>query len=768
MRLAILLSVALVCSVRPAAAQPERTPPLRTSEELTKRLREIRGDIEASMGWSIGDQPEVVVVDTETMQRIVLEEAVIGSAWRLPKLRAKTLRMGEGLKLTGVAEGILGKVDLARERIHINLDVIYAISQVESLRSLIWCQDFVDVLLAHEAAHLAQGRRYPFARLYYGASEGARSGLSAIAEGQAQYVARKFAERRGLTEVHEAYTGLHTGAHLDAPPLLKPLLELMAQASSFSYLQGEKFYAAAVKHFGEEVAGRALWDHEFPSRQQITRPSRYLKSERERRAQVEARPIHRIRISLWHDDARPVQTSAELHLWADGPGFEVTVAKGTNGFLEAMVPVGAELRGGALFGPSLEWDVVLGEPLTAQSDGTYRLVVGGEPRRTILVRDTTNGNPLSGARVWAAPVGFNQWSDLRIEVMEPWMGSFESSDAAGIAVMPVIGAAAPDQYELWVQRPGFVTEIRSIPHESVPQVTVDLHPAGALRLDWSMKGASALRELSLARVPYQSLTICPLDLSMEPVSTVPLTPPFELDNLLPGRYEIVAHYRGAPFAAGLRHTLEVRAGASARYEVPPLPPRLAQSVDLRIEVPEAWPIPAIRGLRFEPSDGDFYDSVGLAMLPTPTRENGRFVFRVTLERGEGGPYTVALVPAGLVDEIEIEESTSESLILVPDPVPLRVEVLHADGSLPLEPVSIFVQPCDESGEPLFEDESELARMQGVEWADPRSAEFVRAPGWHLISVHDDLGRSGHRTVRLEGAQEGAPKRGQSVVVRLSH
>lgn len=744
-------------------AQTKRAAPLRTSEELTARLRELQPEIEAILGWPLGDDPEALVVSNAEMSRVVLEEAVIRSAWRLPKLKASTLRKGEEIKTAALAGALLGKVELARNRVLINLDVIKSISYLGD-RDLIWTQDFVDVILAHEATHVAQNRRYSLAATFFGTPLTELVGFQAITEGQAQYVAREFAVKRGLLDVHRAYTGIHTGEHVDAPPLLKPLLQVLVQASAFAYLQGEEFYRAVVAKWGETEGPIRLYEHALPIMDQVTHPEHYFSAELAPKPVPTPRPTRTLEVELWHDSDNPVESGGELHLWANGPNFEVTVARGEEGAVFADVPESAELRCGAVTVAGVPWDAVLGEPVKRFDGGIYRVFVGGKPHATACLRDAITGELVLGAKLLRFPPEFRLWSQS-LDEAEDW-GTLEdwgTTDAIGLGR----SEDEPPEPEDWlITHPDYAPEVRIGGEHSEVRTVVPLNRGGRMFVDWDHDGSGALQWLLVERAPFQFETVVPFPMDRATIRAASLREDFDSGPQLPGFYVVRGLYRESPFSEPVERTVQVRPWQSTYLSFPKSPPRPAQSLQLSIEVPAAWPIPSTQVLRAESAalGGGHWQ---LTNLPAPQAQGEDRVYRLTIPYGEGDRLHIAILPAGYLAEVMVKEGAEEATVRLPPPLRLRVEVVRADGSKILQPVRVGVHRCQEDDEPLAYEWTDAHKMQVAEWADPQGLEVLRAPGRYLVTAEQEYIGKAEAITELGPMESGSGGGKQTLRLRLS-
>jgi hypothetical protein len=249
---------------RPAFRSPDLT-----AAGMTQRIRALQPMVEEVLGGKIPGPPlEVVVATREDVEALCFEQSVILGSALEGAARGDELRRQKRFEARGQARSVIGLVDAIDNRIH----VIPANFKEED------GQDVVDVVLAHEAAHVFQYRAMGLAR----AIGRARTldgfmGAQAVCEGHAEWVAKQVAARLGLS----AAFADHQRRLVEIPDLSDdPAEEAVARAGleciTFAYVEGEKFVGELVAKLGYERAVARMFRDPPRSQHAVKHVEEYL------------------------------------------------------------------------------------------------------------------------------------------------------------------------------------------------------------------------------------------------------------------------------------------------------------------------------------------------------------------------------------------------------------------------------------------------------------------------------------------------------------
>lgn len=235
---------------------------------LRLRIETLRDDVERELGARLG--PVVVAVRTprEMGELLERERIRIGDEPESPIFE-------RGARVTSV----LGYVD-RRGRISICPEAFRITGKWIELD--LSGSGFLDLVLAHELAHVYQRRRLGKSCKHYDNRDHADA-VSATWEGHAEYIMARVAKRRGL---HEALR-LTRAFHRKLPPKLTNAdTRLDLQLHFAHYSDGERFFTTVAERLGYRNAVRHIAQFPPRTRREILRPDDYLACARTRASAI--------------------------------------------------------------------------------------------------------------------------------------------------------------------------------------------------------------------------------------------------------------------------------------------------------------------------------------------------------------------------------------------------------------------------------------------------------------------------------------------------
>lgn len=671
----------------PAAAETPRAAADFDAAAMTRRLAELRPDLEAILGESLGPPVEVCASDTKEAVAILVEETVLARCNMVsqpdPARYRKSVRFQTGL----LADGLMGKVDLAGGRIHVFPGNLKKIGRLWRREDTVLSRDFLDVVLAHEAAHVHQHRRFGLAALFCApVSEEHQLCVQAVTEGHAEWVAARFAERRGLQPVHAVYRSFFTGPPDDIDPLAAGIVRLFSQVLAFPYLKGAEFHAAVVGRLGPGPAFERVMTDTPLDRELIRQPDTYLGRTIALPPAAAEPPARTVAGSVTVAGA-PSAGGLEVHLWVGAPVHRLVVARGRDGACEARVPEGAPLRAGLVILDGARHTDFVGEPVEIRDDGTFALRLGtGPEERTILVTDAATGAPVPGARVWPRRAGDRiGWLGEKPETPEdeppaescplPPMEVLKRSPVTGDDAGRVAIPGGRDGAGIWVTAPGRCFATATWEELDRHGNSVALRPGGSLRLE-----IPAFDRVPDAKVFSQYLCrTADGTFDLRYAEEVPFRRDGDIVEVigLPAAFHVITVRSGAWYKDGAIHDtrpVEVRPGEPVAYRVDIA--GLAARTDraLVLQAPAAW-----GNLRRQPAGllGSGGATKGLELTAIVKWDAGTRSGRAEFKDVAPGAYELRVPDFGWVRPIDIDAGAGDVPVALPEPVTVEVRVVDA-------------------------------------------------------------------------------------------
>lgn len=263
----------LFLALRAPAAEPDFDP-----AELDQRVRYLRPVVEAILGGSLGNAVPVSVTTPEKLKEIATDEATRVRGKVEGGARGDELRRACAQEANFVSRFALGKVDLEHGGLLVCPANFRRVADADQAWQGVLSQECLDVVLLHELVHVYQERRFGLLRFFGTPSSLERlQACRCVAEGHAQYVTRRAAEKAGLGDAFRLFVATQT----EVPPGVEDagtrhLMQVIQAMASSAYVDGEKFVAAIVDELGYEKAVARIFAHPPTSLTEVARPHEYL------------------------------------------------------------------------------------------------------------------------------------------------------------------------------------------------------------------------------------------------------------------------------------------------------------------------------------------------------------------------------------------------------------------------------------------------------------------------------------------------------------
>jgi hypothetical protein len=169
---------------------------------------------------------------------------------------------------------MLGKYAVAEDAVLINPQQVARLF-VEQRDNPAFMREVYLALLAHEAMHAAQHRRYDFnSDLLQPAGLGQRATLDAIVEGEAQFAARRACEQLGCERGFNALTEALVAWQPHEDAAISQRRHAASARIAFSYVDGEKFVETLYQQGGDALVEQ-LWHQPPDSPWVVINPGRF-------------------------------------------------------------------------------------------------------------------------------------------------------------------------------------------------------------------------------------------------------------------------------------------------------------------------------------------------------------------------------------------------------------------------------------------------------------------------------------------------------------
>jgi len=250
-----------------------------SSEGLSRRFEALRPDVEEALGEKLGEPLVFVLATPSDLAKVIAAENIEILAEIEGGPRGEALEMAWEAQANGFAKILFAKIDVAKGVILVvpeNLE-----SQAEAYGdggAELLSPEFLDLLLVHESIHVFQDRKFDLMKVFgKPRSQEEFTARTSVVEGHAQFIERKFAEKRGLKDAFR----LHEEVVTRVPPSVKDpaerlVLETLQQTLAFPYTEGLKFFTALERKLGYVKAFERSFKSPPATLRAVSRPQEYL------------------------------------------------------------------------------------------------------------------------------------------------------------------------------------------------------------------------------------------------------------------------------------------------------------------------------------------------------------------------------------------------------------------------------------------------------------------------------------------------------------
>jgi hypothetical protein len=264
--LRVLVALAVVAGT--ARAEEPKANPWTSKEVLERRFAEALGDVEKVCAATFDERPTVRVSTPDEIEALVREEVeeVLTGVGREDQV---------DLAVAIAKQALIGKYDPETHVVHVVPENVERVAK-DAREPLLRTEECLRAVLAHEATHALDFRRFPLAKARRTAKTmDELEAWGAVVEGHAQLVAEEVAASRGLADAFAAFTRSISAVPDVEDATSRRMAEVLAARASFGYVSGHAFLRAVRDARGREGVDAAL--REPPrSRRVIENPSLWL------------------------------------------------------------------------------------------------------------------------------------------------------------------------------------------------------------------------------------------------------------------------------------------------------------------------------------------------------------------------------------------------------------------------------------------------------------------------------------------------------------
>ncbi|MAG55079.1 MAG: hypothetical protein CMJ83_02185 [Planctomycetes bacterium] len=427
-----ITTLVIVVGILTVAAFAQDAPADLSEAGMNRRMAELRPAIEKIMGSTFTAPVHVRAVSRHVIERMVAAESACLRGSFLKQMKPRLLRAisrGEGQQY---AHALMGKVDIATGTVHIipaNVRSLYRIGldmrasmargkETESakLRRLFAAahvdpvtsspgfvpQEFLDILLVHESVHVRQMRHFV---TVWSKIKGLSTIMTvrAVTEGQAEWVAHRYASEAGLDETLAFYHMLISGEGM----LDEGMMGLVSRVTVFPYVKGHAFFKQAVEKLGLQAAERRVLMNPPTRIGSITKPEEYLAEPTPPEPPAADPPAENPFTGRLTYVGGDVGIGVGfVSVWIGHPTHDVRTFAVKDGAFDGTLPDGSKPRVELITADGLPIGELASEPFAPDAQGHISLEVARPELVTVVVRDA-HKRPIAGARVW--PTAEQAW-----------------------------------------------------------------------------------------------------------------------------------------------------------------------------------------------------------------------------------------------------------------------------------------------------------------------------------------------------------------------